>query len=363
MLVAACGTAASQPSQQPSAAQPAQPGAPVSAAGSASSPGDVSETGSSLLYPLMRSWAAGYQRQTPGVTVTTASTSSGTGISAATAGSADLGASDAYLSSGDLVKKPTLRNIPLAVSAQTVVYNLPEISAADHVRLNGTVLAGIYDGSITMWNDPRITAINPQLTLPAIKIVPVERSDSSGDTFLFTSYLSTQDTGWDDAVGYGTLAAWPKVAAARLVKGSTSVLQACASAPGCVAYNGTSYLAQARQAGLGEAELANTAGRYTLPDAATIQASAGSFVSLTPASETISMIDGPSATGYPIVNYEYAVVSTSQPDAAKASALKAFLRWIITSGNAAGYLDPVGFQPLPADLVTLGEQQIGAIGP
>jgi phosphate transport system substrate-binding protein len=348
-LAAACGTAASP---APSAQQ-------AQAAGQVA----ISETGSSLLYPLMHSWAAAYQRQTPGVTVTTAATSSGTGIAAATAGSTDLGASDAYLSSGDLVKKPALRNIPLAVSAQTVLYNLPGVSAAGHVRLNGTVLAGIYDGTITSWDDPRITALNPQLTLPPVKIVPVERSDSSGDTFLFTSYLSTQDAAWNSAVGYGTIAAWPRLAAARMVKGSTGVLQACASAPGCVAYNGISYLSQARQAGLGEAALANAGGRYTLPEGAAIAASADSFVSLTPASETISMIDGPSATGYPIVNYEYAVVSTSQRDAARAAALKAFLRWIITTGNGAGYLNQVGFQPLPPALVALGEQQIGEIGP
>ena len=136
--------------------------------------------------------------------MTTASTSSGTGIAAASAGTAAIGASDAYLSSGDEVKKPALRNIPLAVSAQTVVYNLPSLSPSSHVRLNGTLLAGIYDGTITMWNDPAITAVNPGLTLPALKIVPVHRNDSSGDTFLFTSYLSTQDASWNAKAGYGT---------------------------------------------------------------------------------------------------------------------------------------------------------------
>jgi phosphate transport system substrate-binding protein len=250
----------------------------------AASAGTISETGSSLLYPLIRAWAAGYQKQTPGVTVTTASTSSGTGITAATDDTADLGASDAYLSSGDLVKKPALRNIPLAVSAQTVVYHLPDVSGSAHVKLNGTILAGIYSGAITMRDDPRITAVNPDVTLPALKIVPVERSDSSADTFLFTSYLSTQDSAWNDTTGYGTIAAWPKVAAARLAKGSLSVLSTCESTPGCVAYNGISYLSQARAGGLGEAELANAAGHCTLPDAATIQASAASFVSLTPVS-------------------------------------------------------------------------------
>ncbi|HEX3715066.1 MAG TPA: phosphate ABC transporter substrate-binding protein PstS [Trebonia sp.] len=325
--------------------------------------GAITETGSSLLYPLMKSWAAGYQRQTPGVSVTTASTSSGTGIAAASAGTAAIGASDAYLSSGDKVKKPALRNIPLAVSAQTVVYNLPSLSPSSHVRLNGTLLAGIYDGTITMWDDPAITAVNPGLTLPAIKIVPVHRNDSSGDTFLFTSYLSTQDASWNAKASYGTTVSWPAVPAAEQEKGSLNMLHACEAAAGCVAYNGISYLSQAKAAGLGEAELANAAGQYTLPDAATIQASLGAFVSITPPSETISMIDGPAAAGYPIVNYEYAVVSTQQPDTAAASAIRAFLRWVITAGNKASYVDPVGFQPLPAALVTLGEQQIEEIGP
>jgi phosphate transport system substrate-binding protein len=354
---AACGTTA----HPAGAAHPGQGGVTVLAA----EQGTISETGSSLLYPLMRSWAAAYQQAAPGVTVTTASTSSGTGIAAASAGTTDLGASDAYLSSGDLVKSPTLVNIPLAVSAQTVIYNLPDVSG--HVRLDGTVLAGIYDGTITTWDDPRISAINPHMTLPAMKIVPVRRSDSSGDTFLFTSFLSTGDHSaadqkWDSQIGYGTTVSWPAVPGELSEKGSLNVLHACHATPGCLAYNGISYLAQAQAAGLGEAELANNAGQYTLPTADAVTASVNSFVSLTPPSETISMIDGPALTGYPIVNYEYAVVSTRQPDAAKASALKAFLRWIISTGNQPKYVDAVGFQPLAAALVTLGQDQIAEIG-
>ncbi|MGH3249702.1 MAG: phosphate ABC transporter substrate-binding protein PstS [Trebonia sp.] len=352
-VTAACG----------SAAQPRQAGLTDLAARAPA----ISETGSSLLYPLMRSWAAAYQRSTPGVSVTTASTSSGTGIAAAAAGGADLGASDAYLSTGDLVKSPTLLNIPLAIAAQTVIYNLPGMSAADHVQLNGAVLAGIYDGGITMWDDPRIAEINPHLTLPAVKIVPVRRSDSSGDTFLFTSYLSigsqsTPDPLWNTTIGYGTTVHWPAVPGELREQGSLNVLHACESTPGCVAYNGVSYLSQALAGNLGEAKLENYAGRYALPTATAIADSVASFVSLTPPNETISLVDGPSATGYPIVNYEYAVVSTRQPTAGQASALRAFLTWIITTGNQASYLSRVGFQRLPATLVALGEQQIAEIG-
>ena len=324
--------------------------------------GTVTESGSGLLYPLALTWAKAYHQATPGVTVTTASTGSGRGIQLAAAGKADIGASDAYLSSGDLVQNPTLLNIPLVISAQTVIYNLPGLSQGTHVNLDGTVLAGIYDGTITMWDDPAIAKINKGVTLPAIKIVPIHRSDSSGDTFLFTSYLSTQDPDWGSRIGYGTLAAWPGVTGALAEDGSVKTMDACVSTPGCIAYNGISYLSGALKGHLGYASLANEAGNYTLPTAAAIQTSVASFVSLTPPNETISIIDGPAATGYPIVNYEYAVVKSKQPDAAKASEIRAFLQWVITAGNQAKYVDTVGFQPLPSALVTLGQQQIAEIG-
>ena len=335
---------------------------PVDAAALSASGVTVTETGSTLLYPLARTWAAAYHRQHPGVTVTTAGTGSGAGIEDASDGKAEIGASDAYLSSGDLVTNPRLLNIPLAVSAQTVIYHVPGLPAGSHLQLSGAVLAEIYSGGITQWNDHQIEALNPNLPLPPVTIVPVHRSDRSGDTFLFTSYLSTQDPGWNRSIGYGTTANWPKVAGALSEKGSLAVLSACAAASGCVAYNGISYLAQARSAGLGEAALANSAKNFTLPTASAIDDSVGSFASLTPPNETISMIDGPSADGYPIVNYEYAVVSTRQPNAVAASAVKDFLSWVITTGNHTSFLGTVGFQALSPTLVQLGQDQIKEIG-
>ena len=335
---------------------------PINAAALSASDVTISETGSTLLYPLARAWAAAYHQQNPGVTVTTAGTGSGAGIEGASDGKADIGASDAYLSSGDLVTNPRLLNIPLAVSAQTVIYNVTGLPAGSHLRLDGTVLAEIYSGTITRWNDPRIKALNPTLPLPPVTIVPLHRSDRSGDTFLFTSYLSTQDPGWDASIGYGTTANWPKVAGALPEQGSLAILHGCAATAGCVAYNGISYLAQAQAAGLGEAALANSAKNFTLPTAGAINDSTGSFVSLTPPNETISMIDGPSPGGYPIVNYEYAVVSASQPDASVAAAIRAFLSWVITTGNHPSFLDPVGFQPLSATVAQLGQEQIAEIG-
>ena len=357
VLIAACASTGRP-------AESAGPGAAVLAASSAT----ISETGSSLLAPQAKTWAAAYHQANPDVTVDVTSTSSGTGIAAAGKGAADIGASDAYLSSGDLVQSPTLLNIALTVSAQTVIYNLPGLSQGSHVSLDGHVLAEIYRGAVQYWDDPAITGLgtNKSLALPHLKIMPLHRSGSSGDTFLFTSYLSTQDAGWDSQIGYGTTALWPSIAAAAAAAGeasSNAMLATCESTPGCIGYNGISFLSKALAGRLGYASLKNNAGVYTLPTAPAIKAAVTSFVPLTPPSETISMIDGPAASGYPIVNYEYAVVKSVQPDAAKASALRAFLRWVITTGNGPSYLKDLGFQPLSGPLVTLGEQQIAEIGP
>jgi phosphate transport system substrate-binding protein len=312
----------------------------------------LTETGSSLLYPLFNKvWAPAYQEQFPNITITTASTGSGTGISAASAGTADIGASDAYLSSANVAKNPNLVNIPLAISAQLVSYNLPGLNGT--LKLNGTILAEMYQGQITTWNDPAIKAVNPGLALPATKVVPLHRLDNSGDTFLFTSYLSTQDTSWANSVSYGTTVAWPQVTGQRTAKGNMGMVTACHSIPGCVAYIGISYSDQAAAAGLGEAALLNGSGSYEPPTPASINAEAAGFAATTPANGTISLINGSAAGAYPIVNYEYAVVSTRQPSATQARDLKALLNWILTTGSSPTYLDRVKFQPLPSRVASI----------
>jgi phosphate transport system substrate-binding protein len=359
-LVAACG-AAPGPGSGNGADGPASVVAALPAS-PAPGPATISESGSTLLFPLLRTWAARYHSLNPQLTITTAETGSGAGIADASDGKVSIGASDAYLSSGDLVDNPTLLNIPLAISAQQVDYNLPSLGAGVHLSLSGEVLAQIYQGQITRWDDPAIAALNPGVPLPGTAVVPLHRADSSGDTFLFSSYLSTHDPGWNSAIGYGTTVAWPQVPGAAGMTGNSRMVSGCKATPGCVAYIGISYLSQALAAGLGEAALQNASGQYLLPTPGSISGAVTSFVSSTPANETISMVNGPAAGGYPIVNYEYAIVSTRQRSAAAARDIKAFLRWVITTGNAASYLSQVQFQPLPGPVVTLSDTQITSIG-
>ncbi len=323
----------------------------------------LAETGSTLLYNLFGAWASAYHHQFASVTIKTAPTGSGTGIADASAGTADLGASDAFLSSGNLVQNPDLLNIPLAISAQQVNYNLPHVPASTHVRLDGSVLAQMYTGAIRNWDDPAIKALNPGLSLPDLPVRPLHRGEptGSGDTFLFSSYLSTSDPDWNASIGYGVTVAWPKIPGALAEEANSGMVDGCKATPGCVAYIGISYLSQALDDGLGEAELKNTSGQFLLPTSASLDAAVRTFVSATPPNETISMVSGPAPNGYPIVNYEYAIVAMHQRSAVKARDLKAFLAWAITKGNAADFLDQVRFEPLPGPIVELAEDQIARI--
>jgi phosphate transport system substrate-binding protein len=317
----------------------------------------LSETGATELYPLMNLWAPAYNAKHPNVSITTGSTGSGAGISQAAASAVNIGASGAYLSDGDMSTHKGLMNIALAVSAEQVNYNLPGIT--EHLKLNGKVLAAMYQGTIKTWNDPQIAALNPGVNLPATPVVPLHRSDGSGDTFVFTQYLSKQDPdGWGKSPGYNTTVAFPAVPGALGENGAGGMVTGCAATPGCVAYIGLSYLDQASQKGLGEAELGNASGNYLLPDAQSVQAEAASFAAQTPANQVISLINGPAADGYPIVNYEYAIVYGSQKDPAIAQTMQAFLHWAVTDGNSPSFLDQFHFQPLPASVAKLSDTQI-----
>jgi phosphate transport system substrate-binding protein len=320
----------------------------------------LSETGATELYPLMNLWAPAYNTKYPNVSITTGSTGSGAGISQAAAGAVNIGASGAYLSPGDLSAHQGLMNVALAVSAEQVNYNLPGVT--EHLKLNGKVLAAMYQGSVKTWNDPQIAALNPGVNLPATPVVPLHRSDGSGDTFVFTQYLSKQDPdGWGKSPGFNTTIAFPAVPGALGENGAGGMVTGCAQTPGCVAYIGTSYLDQASQKGLGEAELANASGSYLLPNAQSVAAEAAGFAAQTPANQVVSLINGPAPDGYPIVNYEYAVVYSNQKDPAVAQTMQAFLHWAVTDGNNPTFLDQFHFQPLPASVAKLSDAQIAKI--
>jgi phosphate transport system substrate-binding protein len=324
--------------------------------------GTVSETGSTLLYPLFNLWSSGYSGTYPSVTIQTAGTGSGTGISDATDGTADIGASDAYLSPAELTASPKLLNIPLAISAQLITYNVPGVTA--HLKLTGKVISRIYQGKVTNWNASAIASLNPGVTLPNLPIVTLHRSDSSGDTFLFTSFLSDTDpSGWGKSPGFNTAITFPNAPGALGEMGNSGMVAGCKAAPGCIAYVGISYLTQALQSGLGYAALQNGSKQFVLPSATSISAEAASFTKKTPPNGTISLIYGKAKGGYPIINYEYAIVNGKQSSSSTAKSIRSVLEWAVNAadGNAASYLAQVNFEALPPSVVTQSLKQIKKI--
>jgi phosphate transport system substrate-binding protein len=341
-------------------------GALLALSAAAASVGQVtlSETGSTLLYPLFQRWAVDFVRGAADVSISAGATGSGAGVAAAIAGSAQIGASDAYMSDEQAEQNRSLLNIPLAISAQTVNYNVPGLNNAT-LKLDGPTLAGIYFGRITQWDAQPIAALNPRLTLPHQRIVPIRRADASGDSFIFTQFLDFSTQEWEDRIGYGTSVSWPQVPAERTASGNAAMVQALASTPYSIAYVGISFRDAIAHAGLGIARLANQSGQFVLPSRASMSAAASMLDTRTPPDERLSLVFAPGAQSYPLINYEYVVVSTHQRDAATAAALRRFLLWTISlqGGNASSYLDAVGFIALPDFIRGMSEHQIGLIGP
>ena len=320
------------------------------------------ETGSTLLYPLFNLWVPDYTKAHPGVRITTQGTGSGTGIAQAISGVAQIGASDAYMSDGQIKQNPSILNIPLAISAQTVNFNVPGLNK-DHLKLDGPVLAGIYGGSIKNWDDAAIKALNPGVKLPNHAIVPIHRTDGSGDTFIFSQYLSFSTPKWNNSVGYGTSISWPAVQGGVGANGNPGMVQACQQTPYSIAYIGVSFHEQVAKAGLGTAMLKNRAGKFLLPTAKTVSAAADGLIAKTPTDERLSLVFAPGAESYPIINYEYAIVNAKQANPAQAKAIKEFLGWAVESdgGNASKYLEAVRFIALPKHIQDLSKAQIAKI--
>jgi len=334
----------------------------------------LTETGSSLVKPLLDILVPEYTTSHPGVQIKTASTGSEAGVAQALAGQVMIGTSDAYMADSQVRANPDFVNVPLAISAQTINYNIPQLNGTN-LRLDGSAIAGIYKGTIRQWDDPAIAAMNPGVALPHQPIIALHRTDGSGDTFVFTQFLSfatatepdltssgIHGVAWDGDSAVGTSISWPGVPGAVGVAGNEGMEKALQTTPYAIGYLGVSYSAQIAADKLGTAMLKNEAGKFLLPSARTILAGAESLGVRTPRDERLTLVYGPGDDSYPLVNYEYAVVSTKQSDPQVAAALRRFLLWVILpSEERADDLEKVNFVPLPPHIWELSQAQIGLI--
>ncbi|RBP06234.1 phosphate ABC transporter substrate-binding protein (PhoT family) [Roseiarcus fermentans] len=333
----------------------------------------LTETGSSLIYPLFKVWADEYAKTHPGVAVDANSTDSGAGIEKAVSGAVQIGASDAYMSDDEIKRNPQIVNVALAISAQSINTNIPGLNDQT-LKLNGPALAGIYTGKIRQWDDPAIASLNPGVKLPHNDIAPIHRSDPSGDTFVFTQYLTFSTERWENRIGfvspeswekrlgYGVTVAWPAVPGALEATGNTDVVAKLRETPYSIGYVGVSFHQEIEKAGLGTAAVQSYDGAFLLPTADSIAAAARALWPRTPADERLTLVNAPGANAYPLVNYEYAIVSTRQSDPKVAEALRRFLLWSIAPDETnEKYLADAHFVPLPAHVWVLSHDQIERI--
>lgn len=316
------------------------------AAGNPASPVTVTETGSTLMLPYLQQLVGPLRQVYPNIILQPSGGGSGKGIADALGGAVDLGGSDAYLSNSQQQANLDVLDLPVVVSAQAVDYNLPGLN---DLRLNGELLARIYRGEVTRWNDPAISALNPGVTLPGTAVVPVRRAEPSGDTFLFTQFLSNSTDSWRTTPGYGASVDWPAVPGELAARGNAGMVSTCGATPGCVAYVGVSAEHAAAAAGLSQAQLQNRAGNFLQPTHDTVSAALYTAQQLVPDDLRQSLVYASGANSYPIVNYEYLMVKTTQRSADRAMAIRTLLSWLIdpAGGSSPEHLSPVNFVALP----------------
>jgi phosphate transport system substrate-binding protein len=323
--------------------------------GTPSAPVDITEDGSSLIYPYLEVLVKPFAAANPKLTLSPAPGGSGKGISDATAGNVLLGGSDAYLSSSQRSAHPGLLNIPIAISAQAVNYNLPGLKLPEGqsgLKLSGCIIANMYEGHITSWNDPSIAALNPGATLPSTPVVPIHRVDSSGDTFIFTSLLSDTNSEWANGPSFGTTVTWPS--ASQLTgNGNPDMVNKCAANPGCIAYIGVSVEQSALTDGLGESLLQNQSGNFVLPTPNNMQAAVTAGAGSVPDNLAAPLIYEKGQDSYPIVNFEYLIVNKTQKSADDATAIRDFYAWALSpsGGSTGALLSTVGFIALPSNVL------------
>jgi phosphate transport system substrate-binding protein len=285
----------------------------------------LSGAGSSFVFPLVSQWIPVFDEAT-GITVRYNPIGSGGGISAITARTVDFGASDAPLTRDQFSACKGCVQIPWALSATSIPYNIPGLNG--RLKLNGRVLAQIYLNQIQKWNDARIRALNKGLNLPNLDITPVHRSDNSGTSYNFTDYLASASSEWKSRIGVGVNANWPTGVGGQ---GSSGMAAAVSRTSGAVGYVDVAYSLKNH---LPFALIQNKSGKYATPGLRGI-AGAAATVRRVPASNELSIVNPPKGfrNAYPICTFTYIILPTKTD---KAAELRRFVFWALTSGQKYG---------------------------
>jgi phosphate transport system substrate-binding protein len=318
----------------------------------------INGAGATFPFPLIDTWRVDYQKVHPEVNINYQSIGSGGGVKQLTEKTVDFGASDAPLTQNESQKVPGAVHIPETIGSVVAAYNIPSIPDKG-LKLSGEVLANIFLGKITKWNDPKIQSLNTDKTLPGDDIVVVHRSDGSGTTFVWTDYLSSASPVWKEQLGKGKSVEWPVGIGAP---GNEGVANAIKGTPNTIGYIELSY---ALTTNTPFAFIQNKEGAFVEATLASTKAAVQSFVASLPKGDgvwtNVSLVNAPGADSYPIASFSYILLYkelSTDPnlDQPKAKALVDFISWAITDGQkTAKGLDYV---PLPEGVVKLNQDTL-----
>jgi len=315
----------------------------VAAATTAQAAGSISGAGATFPAPVYNKWTEEYKAQT-GISLNYQPIGSGGGIKQINASTVDFGASDKPLKPDDLAAGG-LAMFPTVVGGVVPVMNLPGIKAGQ-IRMTGANLADIYRGAIKKWNDPLLAKMNPGVQLPNLPITVVHRSDGSGTTFLFTTYLSMKAQHWASEVGANDAVQWPVGLGG---KGNDGVAAFVKQTPGAIGYVEYAY---AKQNAMTYALMQNKDGRFVTPDAKNFAAAAANAKWASAPGFYLLLLDQPGPDAWPITGATFILMHTKQADAAKGKEVLSFFDWCYKNGDpAAGQLDYVALPASVKDLI------------
>ncbi|NJD53684.1 MAG: phosphate ABC transporter substrate-binding protein PstS [Candidatus Methanoperedens sp.] len=349
VLLAGC--VSKQPAEVQPTVQPAQStGVPTDQTTKA--PETLNGAGATFPYPLISKWSSEYNKIKPDVQINYQSVGSGAGIKQITERTVDFGASDAPLTEQEFSNISGVLQIPESIGAVVVAYNLPGIQTG--VKLSGDVVADIFLGKITKWNDPRIVSINSGIQLPDKDIIVAHRSDGSGTTFVFTDYLSAVSPDWKSKAGKGKSVNWPVGLGG---KGNEGVAGLLSQNPYSIGYI---ELAYAKLQKISYAYIRNKAGKFIEPTLETTANAAAGAVQTLPAGDanwsTVSIVNAPGDNSYPIGSFTYFLAYKDQKDQTKGKLLAEFLWWAVHDGQK--YSSDLLYVPLPDEVISINEKTI-----
>jgi phosphate transport system substrate-binding protein len=336
LTLAACSKPAGDTAQAP--ADGAASTAPAGAGDKVAA--QITGAGATFIYPLISKWSDDYNKAT-GAKVNYQSIGSGGGIAQIKAGTVDFGSSDKPLSTEELAQAG-LGQFPSAIGGVAPVINVEGIEAGK-LRLTGALLADIFAGKVTTWNDPAIAAANPVVTLPSTKINIVHRSDGSGTTFNFTNYLSKVSPEWKTKVGEGTSVQWPGGVGG---KGNEGVASYVKQIKGSIGYVELAYALQNKMA---YASLQNAAGNWVQPSAESFQAAAAGADWANAKDFNLVITNAPGADAWPITATNFILMHKQPKDAKRSADTRAFFKWAFENGQQQA--QALDYVPLPPALV------------